>query len=257
MKVCFVSPEVFNWGVHGGFGFITRMLSRELVNKGVEVQVVTRRRSGQRRDEYLDGVKIIGFDSYSNLFYPLNSIFSKYFSQECYRLARADIYHSQEVSYNTIVAQNACPNRKHIITFQDPYDEKEWERIARVDPRFKLTPVNKLRLVLERNALTKACEKADALYTQAFFLASKAKRWFRLRDDPQFLPNPVQIPELIYHKADVPTVCFLARWDPQKRGEIFFNLARDNPDIEFIAMGHSHSPKRDVSLRKAYGNIPT
>ena len=29
MRICLVSPEVFAWGYHGGFGFLTRTLGRE------------------------------------------------------------------------------------------------------------------------------------------------------------------------------------------------------------------------------------
>jgi glycogen synthase len=41
MRICFVTPEVFAWGYHGGFGFITRTLGRELAKRGHEVSVVT------------------------------------------------------------------------------------------------------------------------------------------------------------------------------------------------------------------------
>lgn len=255
MRVCYVSPEVFNWGVHGGFGYITRTLSRELVIRGIDVTVVTQKRTGQKTEEYLDGVKIIGFNSFSNLRYPINSFLSKILGKNCYKKASADIYHSQEVSYNTIIAQKACPKRKHIITFQDPYDKREWKRIAKVDPRYRLNTKNRLRLLFENRILASGCQKADGLYSQANFLSERAKKLFNLNREPIFLPNPVPIPRKVEGKSDRPTVCFLARWDPQKRVEIFFNLARLNPDIKFIAMGHSHSSENDIKLRTKFGKI--
>ncbi|MBD3205945.1 glycosyltransferase [Candidatus Bathyarchaeota archaeon] len=256
MRVCYVSPEVFGWGIHGGFGYITRTLSRELAIRGFDVSVVTQRRRGQRNLEELDGVKIIGFNSFSRVTYPLNSILAKCFSQASYIKAQADIYHSQEVSYNTLIAQSACPKKKHIITFQDPYDEEEWRRIAIVDPRYELNLKNKVRIQIERSILKRACSKADGLFTQAYFLSARAKNLFNLQKDPEFLPNPVPIPRETQEKEDEPTVCFLARWDPQKRIEIFFDLAIKNPEINFIAMGHSHSFEVDKILRLKYGKIP-
>jgi glycosyltransferase involved in cell wall biosynthesis len=255
VRICYVSPEVFSWGVHGGFGYITRTLSRELAIRGIDVNVVTQRRKGQNTEEYLDGVKIISFNTFSNLCYPLNSLLSKSLSKNYYKKADADIYHSQEVSYNTIIAQRTCPRRKHIITFQDPYDEREWGRIAKVDPRYRLKTKNRLRLVFENKVLSYGCQKADGLYSQANFLSKRAKILFNLHCDPIFLPNPVPIPKIVEVKSDRPTVCFLARWDPQKRVEIFFNLARLNPDIQFIAMGHSHSLEKDIKLRKKFGKV--
>ncbi len=57
-------------------------------------------------------------------------------------------------------------------------------------------------------------------------------------------------------KADTPTVCFLARWDPQKRVEVFFELAEMFPEVEFIAMGRSHDIEADARLRKWCEGIP-
>jgi glycosyltransferase involved in cell wall biosynthesis len=57
-------------------------------------------------------------------------------------------------------------------------------------------------------------------------------------------------------KDENPTVCFLARWDPQKRVELFFKLAKENPEVHFIAMGQSHNPEKDRALREAYSKVP-
>ncbi len=94
MRVCFVSPEMFHWGVHGGFGYITWTLSRELVKRGHEACVVTPRRKGQESVEDVDGVKIYGFDPCSDMPYPVNAIQSRRDSLKYYRTADADIYHS-------------------------------------------------------------------------------------------------------------------------------------------------------------------
>lgn len=256
MKVCFVSPEFFHWGVHGGFGYVTWTLSRELAKQGHDITVVTPRRKGQQREETVDGVKVLGYPPPAQGLYPLNAVASRLKSLDYYREADADIYHSEAVSLNTLAAQHAAPDRKHIITFQDPYDRHEWSRIAEVMPQYRSSPAQTLRVRTERVLLTRACRNADALYSQARFLVPRARDLFSLPCDPMLLPNPVPIRGGFVEKSSEPSVCFLARWDPQKRVELFFKLAEEFPGVRFIAMGHSHDPEQDAALRERYGGVP-
>jgi glycosyltransferase involved in cell wall biosynthesis len=48
----------------------------------------------------------------------------------------------------------------------------------------------------------------------------------------------------------------VSRWDGRKRPEQFFELARNFPDVDFIAVGGSTEAERDSYLRRNYGNIP-
>jgi glycosyltransferase involved in cell wall biosynthesis len=255
MRICLVSPEVFYWGYHGGFGFLTRSLGGEFARRGHRVCVVTVRRGEQGEVEELDGMTVYGFPAHEGKPPVLSAALSRFGSMEYYREADADIYHSEAISYNTLAAQKAMPDRCHAITFQDPYDLLEWRKISRVDPRYRLTPQFKSRLIIENRFLSRACREADALYAQAKYLIPKARKLFRLERDPSFLPNPVVVPRRRMRKAADPTVCFLARWDPQKRVELFFGLAERFPDVEFVAMGRSHDPAADAFLRKRYGNV--
>ena len=256
MRVCFVSPEVFAWGYHGGFGFLTRTLGRELARRGVETYVVTVRRGDQGEVEELDGFTVLGYPprkGRTGIFRPL---LSRIDSIEHYRKADCEIYHSQAVGYSTLAAQRAMPEGLHLITFQDPYDLDEWRKISSVDSRYRLTPTFRARLMAERRLLSRACRRADGLYAQAWFLIDKARRLFGLRRNPVYLPNPVEVPRRAMRKSGDPKVCFLARWDPQKRVERFFELAQEFPEVEFVAMGRSHDPETDERLRKAYGGLP-
>lgn len=253
MRICLVSPEVFAWGYHGGFGFLTRTMGREFARRGHEVSVVTARRGGQGEVEELDGMTVYGFSAREGKHRAVHAVLSRLGSVEYYRRADADVYHSEAVSYNALVAQRAMPRRPHVITFQDPYDLYEWSRISRVDPRYELSPMFRSRLVVENLMLSRACKGACSLHAQARFLIPKAVRLFRLDHVPTFLPNPVVVPRRRLRKSASPTVCFLGRWDPQKRVELFFELAERFPDVDFIAMGHSHVPDRDGRLRKRYG----
>src|SRR5687767_894312 len=90
MKVCLISVEIFAWGKYGGFGRSTRMIGRELARRGVEVTAVVPRRAGQAAVEFLDGIRVLGFDPRE----PLSAI-------DLYHQADADIYHSQEPSFGT------------------------------------------------------------------------------------------------------------------------------------------------------------
>lgn len=256
MRICLISPEVFSWGYYGGFGFHTRTLGRELARRGYDVSVVTIRRSVQEEVEKLDGMTIYGYPPQKSSPRFLRSLVSRLGSMEYYRRADADIYHSQAISYNTLVAQRSMPGRIHVITLQDPYDLHEWYRISRVDSRYKLTRAFRARLLFENRFLSRACRRADVLFSQAKFLIPRARRLFHLRSEISFLPNPVEIPNREMRKAASPTVCFLARWDPQKRVELFFRLAMDFPNVRFIAMGRSHDPVRDAYLRRRYRDIP-
>ena len=256
MRVCFVSPEVFAWGYHGGFGFLTRTLGRELAIRGVETYVVTVRRGDQGELEELDGFTVLGYPprrESPGLFRP---ILSRIDSIEYYRKADCDIYHSQAVGYNTLATQRAMPGRLHLITFQDPYDMDEWKKISSVDTRYRLTPAFRARLMIERRLLSRTCRRADGLYSQAWFLIDKVRRLFGLDRSPSYLPNPVEVPRRSMRKSRDPKVCFLARWDPQKRVERFFELAQEFPEVEFVAMGRSHDPEADERLRKVYGGLP-
>jgi len=256
MRVCFVSPEAFAWGVHGGFGYVTRTLARELSRRGVEVSIVTKRRSRQGEVEELDGATVYGYSEGYAGPRAVCALLSRGYSLRCYRATDADVYHSQEVSYGTVAALLAAPRRRHVITFQDPYDSAEWNRIAQVEPRYAQTLTFRARLVIEVDILAKACRRADALYSQAKFLVPRARRLYHLRRDPSFLPNPVYLVKGRVRKSPTPMLCFLARWDPQKRVECFLELARKFPKVAFVAMGRAHDPQRDADIRGRYSDVP-
>ena len=202
MRVCFVSPEYFSWGVYGGFGYLTKTLGTELADRGLDVSVVTARRKGQREVEVVDGVTVHGYPANQNHRSLMSSLSSRWSSFPYYKKANSDIYHSEAVSYGTIIAQKAMPNTKHIITFQDPYNLHEWKRISLVDSQYRLTTKFKIRLKIENRILSRACNCAFRLFSQAYFLIPKAVTLFNLNSKPVFLPNPVYIPRRRIMKAN-------------------------------------------------------
>ena len=151
MKVCFVVSQIFAWGKFGGFGSLTRTLGKGLAQRGLEVCAVVPLRGNQQPRETLDGITIIGF--------PARNLLS---SIKLYRQCNADIYHSEEPSMGTWLAQQAMPARKHIVTSQDPRTGYDWLiEYAYFSPYQKL--VFPATYLYEKNPLVKrAVRQADA-----------------------------------------------------------------------------------------------
>lgn len=254
MRICFLASEIFSWGEYGGFGKLTRAIGSSLVKRGPEVIVVTGRKEGQAKIEKLDGMTILSIGA--------RSLPEKLLS---YRLVDADIYQTEEPFLSSYVAMKTLQKKKHIIVFQDPRDSSDYKKLAEIDPsvragaysnsfiaRTRARTLNALSDLLVNNAV----RKADALFCQARYIIPKVMKMYGLERAPTFLPNPVDIPKRKMRKADSPTVCFLARWDIVKRIEIFFDLARKFPSVNFIAPGKSHDQKRDYYLRRKYSRLP-
>jgi glycosyltransferase involved in cell wall biosynthesis len=243
MRVCFICTEIFAWGKYGGFGRATRTIGRELAKRGMRVFAVVPRHGEQRPVEELDGITVLGFPS-SN---PLQAL-------KLFRETDADIFHSSESSFGTYLAQQSMPGRLHVITFRDPRDHRDWLM------EFALPSLSRAQVIgnylYESNFLVgHAVRRADALFSIARYLIPKITRMYGLRGGPTFLPTPVAIPERV-GKASDPTVCFLARLDRRKRPELFLELAKQFPDVRFIAFGASRDASYDRRLRAAYEHLP-
>ncbi|UCH56681.1 MAG: glycosyltransferase family 4 protein [Candidatus Bathyarchaeota archaeon] len=238
-SVCLVATELFAWGRYGGFGRCTRSIGAGLAERGVGVSVVVPRGRGQREEEELDGMRVLSFPLYR---YP--------FTASLYRRYESDIYHSEEPSWGSRIAMGAMPGRKHVVTCQNPRTPEDWGRVYRFYPR-KRRAFN----ALYRSALTETMKQMDSIYCQARFIRQKVRAIYNLDEHPGFLPNPVEVPSQRPVKSGEATVCFLGRFDGEKRPELFFELASKFPDVEFVALGRAHSEARDRRLRRAYRGI--
>src|ERR1700690_1409196 len=243
MRVCLVCVEIFAWGKYGGFGRSTRMIGKELVRRGIEVTAVVPRRAGQKPVEMLDGIRVLGFESRQ----PFSAL-------DLFREADADIYHSQEPSFGTYLAQRAMPKRKHVITFRDTRDLRDWW-IFFTHPTFSNFQVI-LNFLYEDNFLVHhAVRNADQCFAASHFLIPKARNKYHLSRNPDFLPSPINLPVMVT-KSETPKVCFIGRLDRIKRPQIFFELARRFPHVEFIAVGAGHNLLLERQLRVRYGGLP-
>ena len=242
LHVCLICVEIFAWGKYGGFGRATRMIGRELVKRGVRVTAVVPRRQDQKPEEILDGIRVLSF--------------GKTDMGEQYRLYKAidaDVYHSEEPSFGTFLAQQAMPHKKHMITFRDTRRISDWST------EFRLPSLSRAQVLMnilyEDNFLVHhAVRHADARYAAANLLKPIVLNKYRLKTAPIFLPTPVPIPDHI-EKSSQPTVCLLGRLDRRKRPQIFFDLAAAFPYIRFIAVGWSRDPKWNEEMLRRYGNL--
>jgi len=254
LKICFIVSEIFSFGKYGGFGKLVRDVGTELLKKGVDVYAATWRGKEQRKVEKVDGITVYSFP-----YDPLDSIsshLSSYMeSLPIYRAIDADIYVSIELQISTYIAQRVEKNKKHVVWFQDPYDEQAYKDMETVDKNYKWNFKRKMQFYTTIGLLRHVCQKVDLFLTQAKTYTQMIKRLYKIRKEILFMPNPVKIYNENIKKSPDPTVCFLGRWDPQKRVELFLKLAKKFPHINFIALGKGHDAKVDAKLRKKYGEI--
>jgi glycosyltransferase involved in cell wall biosynthesis len=254
MRVCLISTELFDYGMYGGFGAATRALAQGLAKRGIEVYVIMTKRPEQKPVEFSDGFTIIGYpgQAYTR---PLRSMrFSSLFNW-----VDADIYHSQEPSIGTFLARMGAPNKKHVVTFRDPrrLDEHKAEWLEAGFNGYGLMR-REWRYRTDYEFVRWAARKADAKFGAAKVVIPRATELYALKKPPVFVPTPVKVPKRKMEKSPTPMVSFLARFDPRKRPEMFFELARRFPEVKFVAMGacQPHFKDRDAMLRKQYGDIP-
>jgi glycosyltransferase involved in cell wall biosynthesis len=242
MKICLICVEIFAWGKFGGFGRATRLIGGELVKKGFEVSAIVPRRKGQKAEELLDGIRVLSFEPGN----PIQMI-------NLYKQAVADVYHSQEPSFGSYLAQLFHPDKRHFITCRDTHLFSDWIT------EFRLPSLSKMQVVsnwlYEDNFLVhQAVRKANECFVAANLLCERVQKKYHLKYKPSFLPTPVQIPDPI-EKESIPTVCFISRLDRRKQPEKFFDLAEKFPHVQFVAAGYSRDQKWEMSLRETYGSL--
>lgn len=243
MHICFISGEIFAFGKYGGFGRATRVIGSELVKRNHQVSAIVPRRNHQKPIEELDGITVYSFpktrlDKAARLYHAIN----------------ADVYHSQEPSFGTWLAQRVRPHAKHVVTCRDARGPDDWV-IEQDHPTISRLATRLTRIYEYNPLVSSAVRRADYTGCAAHIVGEKARQVYGLDRCPDFLPTPIPLPNPS-PKAEKPTVCFLSRWDARKRPELFFDLAPEFPDVRFIAAGLAHDPRRDADLRTRYGNQP-
>ena len=237
MKVCLVSNQIAAFDKIGGFGTATRALGRGLVRRGIDVVAVVPRRAGQREVEEVDGISVRS-----------TSPVETFTSGALFREIGADLYHSQEPTLATRLAQRAMPRVPHLVTCRDPRGLAEhlveW-RYSGLSRRLQ-APATWL---YEASPFVKeAVRRARRVFCAAPFLRERVRALYGV--EAEFLPSPVRVPIGPLRKSDRPSVLFVGRFDRRKRVEKFFDLARQFPDVRFVAVGRSHDAAYDRRLRE-------
>lgn len=245
--ICILATQYFGWGAYSGFGSMPRKLARALVAEGFPVTVITQRRKDQRPLEEIDGVSVRSYGTL-NVGELIHLV----------RESEADIFHSQNPSLLTCLAQKLKPDRAHLVTCRDPHSLTDWL----IEFRYATA---RRRLLLAHNyanessaLVRRAVRRAHGVFCAAEFLRPKVRSMFKLRDLPGLLPNLTRVPNSLPHKSECPTFVFIARWDKRKRPELFLNLAREFPQYRFIAAGESTSLGEsgyDLQLRRRYEEL--
>ncbi len=245
LDICILTSQYFAWGKYGGFGSMSRKLAEGLARIGHRVSVIVPRRQDQKAVETVNGVEI---HSFSGL--------SMRGAGALIRASRAQIFHSQDPTFLTLLAQRLRPDAKHVVTCRDPRDARDWWIEFRyATPRRRLwTPFN--YLTESSFLIKKAVRDAHRVYCPAHFLKPKIKRMFGLQNEPHFMPNLIDVPDAIPTKPKQPTITFVARWDVRKRPWMFLEMARHFPEYRFIAAGKGEDPDYDQALRAKYAGVP-
>jgi glycosyltransferase involved in cell wall biosynthesis len=244
MRICYIVAEYAGIDRWGGFGELTREIAEAMARRGHEVYVVMPRKPNQKPIAQMEGVTVVavrvptyrGFGQAKHYAGVLRAI-------------DADVYHSEDPTVLTRVAQHAAPHRKHLVTFQDPRTIEDWRKqwVPRVRNRFEEWA---FQLKYWMN-IVPGIHGADACYSQAKFVVDKTMKLYGLSKAPEFLPNPVSFPATAPEKSALPTVCFLGRWEDKKRPEMFLELAARFSDVQFILTGaYKSDGERDAALRK-------
>lgn len=245
MRVCLICNQLAAWGKIGGIGVNARRLGKALAEHGIDVHVALPRRRGQGRVESLDGMTVHGM-----------SVPEVFFGKQLYRDIDADIYHMQEPTICGYRAQEAMPQRIHLVTSMDPRERADrWTefRNATWSRRLKY-PV---QVYFENGRLVhKAVRRADGVFVEAELLKEKTRRLYKLPESPGFLPKPIDIPKGPFNKDENPLCVFVGRFDPRKRPEMFFQLAARMPDVNFIAVGRANDQGYQNYLSKRYFHLP-
>jgi glycosyltransferase involved in cell wall biosynthesis len=237
MRIAFIVSETFTEKRHGGFGWLVRTIGRELAKRGFDVTVLAWRDPGYPARYFVDGIEVVTYPYAFESRSMFKHMRDYYGFVKVVKDMNADVFVSIEAMVETLIAEVVKRGAKHVVWTQDPFDWSDYQLLGPVDPYYR---ISRARFMINRLIFGLAYKKADLILTQARYYVDKLRLLYRV--DPArvfYLPNPVDyVPEEgSIVKAEEPTVCYLARMDPQKRYWLFFELAKQLPEVHFIAMG--------------------
>jgi len=263
MKVCFVVTEYFGWGQIGGFGHLSRKITKHLAEAGIDTHVIMQKSEYEPQPSYsnIDGVHVHAFRRRTLLSHFGLTRNPKKLAQDL----KADVYHAQAMNVWAFHVQRAVPNAKHLLTCQDPQIGWIWKRWKKSPIFFmevkKRGKPRKLASRVFRDTVYDWMQRmslyqADLVGCQAKYLIPLVQDHYHLPFSPIFLPNPIDIKPHKIEKSATPSVLFLARIDPVKRVWIFLKIAKHMPKVQFYLAGKCHDARYQKMVLRVVEKIP-
>ena len=275
--------EIKPTNIHGGFGFVTKVKAEYLAKDGYDVHVFVPRESfydNANGNVEINGVNLHTYKTDSLSSRPIRAIkglmglaHNKYFNAAL-REFRPDILQAEDTPPLDIL-RNTSMEIPFVLVFQDPFDyydinllmdsEKDYLEIpitGKVGYEMKdaeyhfpnkriVKAIHKKNFVKPvRSFITK--NRYLEVYAVSNFLAEKSKNLFFLPRMPDILHNPVNVYDATRKKYDNPTVCWVARWDPQKRPDMALLIAKQLPEVNFIMIGTANRNSAHYEVVEEY-----
>jgi len=255
-----------NAGGFGGYGIIAKNICTYFNSrkKGINVEVILTRDARKPLLKRLHKADvIIAPDSEnSNLIHMMN--YARMLNQRSYSFLM-----TVEYSVNYRYTLFLLPKVPLIIWINDPRPKDCLKKISTVSLEVELRMLKGKNDILEHTfniresinkiiKFSKIFKRKIIFATTSYFLIERARRAYNLCDiEAIWLPIPIEVPNIEEIKySSKPTVCFLARLDPQKRPWIFFELAKLFPRVNFLVAGITHFPYLMKPIIKRYESIP-
>jgi len=247
LRIGIINREFFreDLGGYGGYGSLTRYLSE---------------RYNSRQDSPFEFMVFLMYPHthsklvvYKTEVYPLKKLMPplKFFEyRKRVKDVDIDLLLSIELSQGYLYGLLQKTEVPLIIWLQDPRSKSEWMKIASSEFIFKKEGHGKdinsiLRSYRRTYRLVKKFYPKLTFATQARFLRYRALKKYGTKDvlSAKFLPNPIEIPRKVKFKdkSQQPTILFLGRLDPIKRPWIFFEIAKQLPEYQFLVAGKPHN----------------
>jgi len=255
---------------HGGFGFLTRVKAEYLAEHGYDVHVFIPGENFQNNSmetKIINKVQVhtyrTDYDKRSFIGKAIREIkgltqnpdLEKYFNE-----IKLDILQSEDTPPSDILI-NKSLNIPFIMVFQDPFDyydlnllydsEQNYLNIPKSgilgykikshDYKFKnaflINMAHRKNFIKPMHRFLTSDNKIINNYAEAKFIANKSKEMFNPDKIPGLLLNPIKMYDIKREKFENPIICWVARWDPQKRPDMALLIARKMPDVNFIMIG--------------------
>ena len=270
---------------HGGFGFLTKVKAEYLAERGYEVHVFV---PGENFDTNTMETKVISnvyvhtyrtnYDKGSFLGkamreikgLTLNRDLEKYFNE-----IKLDILQSEDTPPPDLLISKSL-KIPFIMVFQDPFNyfdvnllidsERNYLNIQNsgilgyeIKPTINAFKNSYFINLAHKKNFIKPMHKFQTSnrnkihnYAEAEFIANKSKQIFNLVKTPDILLNPIKVYDHTRNKFGNPTICWVARWDPQKRPDIALLIAEKMPDVTFIMIGTATNSSKGYQKVEKY-----